>query len=371
MGIIIRLAFRMGYHRDPSNLAGISPFEGEMRRRVWLNLFQVDALMSFGLGFPSMIPTEFCDSEVPKNLEYSDLHVDMTELPPSRPLTEQTPVLYTIVKAGVMGVFKKIVAHIQSLSVPAYDWTMALNAEMKQAYSTIPELFKRRDVSRSFIDNSLLIHQRCTIEILYLKGLIVLHRRYVSGELQNPKFEQSRRTCVEAALDILARQADLYKACDIGGRLYEDRWMFLSIPAHDFLLAAMVVCLDLSVRMRSQKGGMADGQDSQQTSSREYLALQTSQRIWAVKSATSTEADIAALALNLMIEKVAETDAHLSLMNDISLTDMGQFLTRSCPMSQWIDGSESIDWVSSQDLLTKKPLSNQTRRGYWTNISIT
>ncbi|KAG8412126.1 hypothetical protein J3458_014320 [Metarhizium acridum] len=35
MGIILRLAQRMGYHRDPSHFPGITPFQGEMRRRVW------------------------------------------------------------------------------------------------------------------------------------------------------------------------------------------------------------------------------------------------------------------------------------------------------------------------------------------------
>ncbi len=62
----------MGYHRDPSNLSGISPFDGEMRRRVWLNIVQVEALMSYEMGFPSMIPSEFCDTKVPRNLENTE-----------------------------------------------------------------------------------------------------------------------------------------------------------------------------------------------------------------------------------------------------------------------------------------------------------
>jgi hypothetical protein len=351
MGTIIRLAFRMGYHRDPSNLAGISPFDGEMRRRVWLNIFQVDALVSFQMGFPSMIPTEFCDTEVPRNLEHSDLYVGMTALPPSRPLSEDTPVLYTIVKAGVMGVFKKIVAHTQSLSVPAYDKTIALDTEMNQIYSAVPEPLKRRDVNRSFIDHACLICQRCTIEVLYLKGLIVLHRRYITYELQSPKFEPSRRACVVAALDILARQADLHKACEPGGRLYEDRWMVFTLPAHDFLLAAMVVCLDLSVRMRSRMGASNEGNDYQQLAGREYRALQTSQRIWATNSAASPEAHIAALSIDLMIKKVAENDIGLFLVHDVSsgVTDpvVDSELPYAGAMSQMIDGSEIIDWVSS------------------------
>src|SRR6478736_10029035 len=32
-GVCIRLMLKMGLHRDPSKLANISPYEGEMRRR--------------------------------------------------------------------------------------------------------------------------------------------------------------------------------------------------------------------------------------------------------------------------------------------------------------------------------------------------
>ncbi|KEY74812.1 hypothetical protein S7711_06499 [Stachybotrys chartarum IBT 7711] len=345
MGTIIRLAFRMGYNRDPSHLAGISPFDGEMRRRVWLNIFQIDALMSFQMGFPSMIPSEFCDAEVPRNLEYSDLYVDMPKLPPSRPLADNTPMLYTIVKASIMTIFKKIVAHTQGLSPESYERTMALDAEMKQAYDTVPALMKRRDVNRSFLDHASLIWQRCTVEVLYLKGLIVLHRRYIKYEVQSSAYEQSRRTCVEAALDILSRQADLHKACEPGGRLYEDRWMIYAIPAHDFLLAAMVLCLDLSVRMRSrlESNGVLG-----QVDDREYQALQTSQRIWAVNSVASPDAHIAALALELMISKVAEKHSPIVSGNDMigdSHMAAGLELPYAGPMSQMIDASGDIDWA--------------------------
>ncbi|KAI0853649.1 hypothetical protein F5Y00DRAFT_250813 [Daldinia vernicosa] len=349
MGTIIRLAFRMGYHRDPNNLTGISAFDGEMRRRVWVNIFQIDALVSFQMGFPSMIPNEFCDTEVPRNLEYSDLHVDMTVLPPSRPLSENTHILYTIVKASVMGVFKKIVANTQSILVPAYDETIRLDAEMNQVYSMVPELLKRRDVNRSFIDHPCLIWQRCTIEMLYLKGLIVLHRRYISYELRSPRFEQSRHACVEAALDIVSRQIDIHQACEPGGRLYGDRWMFCSLSVHDLLLASMVLCLDLSVRMRSRSGVLTERRDTQQLASREYRALQESQRIWADSKAASPDAQTAALALDLMIKKVAQNDVGLSLAEEtissgVTNPIIDSELPYAATMSQMIDGSESIDW---------------------------
>ena len=35
LGMVIRLAMRMGYHRDASHFPRFSAFEAEMRRRVW------------------------------------------------------------------------------------------------------------------------------------------------------------------------------------------------------------------------------------------------------------------------------------------------------------------------------------------------
>jgi hypothetical protein len=351
MGVILRLAFRMGYHRDPSTLPGTTtPFESEMRRRVWLHVFQLDALLSFQIGLPSMIPADCCDTQVPRNLYDADLHVEMTALPPSRPCTEYTPVLYCISKAGVMKIFKGIVAHTISLATPSYSRTLTLDAEMRGAYTLVPEFLKRRDISQSLMDSSEVILNRCTIELLYLKGIVVLHRRYIRYEHQDTKFETSRRFCVEAALEILARQADLHQAFQPGGRLQEDQWMLPSLTVYDFLLAAMVICLDLSVRLESHTTTFLDERADQGFVSRELLALKDSQRIWATNSHLSPESRIASLALDLMARKVTERQAAFAC-NDAASLDLasavGLELPYMEPMSEMIDGSETLDWVST------------------------
>ncbi|KAL6857356.1 hypothetical protein J3F83DRAFT_751376 [Trichoderma novae-zelandiae] len=373
MGTLIRLAFRIGYHRDPDKLPGISVFDGEMRRRVWHNIFQVDALMSFQIGFPSMIPTEFCDTKVPRNLQFSDLEIGMTSLPAGRPLFENTPIRYPIAKSGIMAVFKKIVAHSQSLSLPTYDNTIMLDGEMRETYNMLPEILKGRDVIRSFMDPSSLIFERCTLEMLYLKGLIVLHRRYINYDVDSRRFEHSRRTCAEAALDVLARQADLHQAAQPGGRLYDDRWMVSSLTMHDFLLAAMVICLELSVRLRRPSSILSPGKDHDVLTRREYRALQTSQSIWASNSTVSPEARLAASALGLMIQKVAEKDASLVSQSvsqfdlpveNPSLAVSADDLPYAGPMSQMIDSIEGLDWGLLDQYLQNQPMDGIRMEGF-------
>lgn len=352
MGTLIRLAFRMGYHHDPDNLHGISVFDGEMRRRVWQNVVQVDALMSFQMGLPSMIPTEYCDTKVPINLQFSDLYLGMTSLPRGRPLYENTPIRYPIAKAGIMTVFKKIVAHSLCGSLPIYDSTIVLDNEMREAYSILPDVLKARDVGRSLMDPSSLIFERCTLEMLKLKGLIVLHRRFITSEVHSRRVERSSRVCAEAALDILARQADIHQASQPGGRLYDDRWMMSSLTMLDFLLAAMVLCLHLSVRLRRTSRYFPMGKKDEGLAEREYRALKTSQQIWASNESTSSEARTAALALDLMVRKVAEQDAGRIRLNEspaiesISSIPPEDLFPFAGTMSQMIDGTEGLDWVS-------------------------
>jgi hypothetical protein len=48
-GVVIRLAMRMGYHRDPMAYPELSALQGEMRRRIWTAMINLDALMSVSL----------------------------------------------------------------------------------------------------------------------------------------------------------------------------------------------------------------------------------------------------------------------------------------------------------------------------------
>ncbi|TLD15492.1 uncharacterized protein PgNI_01489 [Pyricularia grisea] len=77
-GVVIRIAQKMGIHRDGTML-GLPPFETEMRRRLWFQILSMEfktALMS-GLGH-SLLPRAW-DTQEPKNVNDADLHPSATE----------------------------------------------------------------------------------------------------------------------------------------------------------------------------------------------------------------------------------------------------------------------------------------------------
>ncbi|KAJ4078992.1 hypothetical protein NW760_015003 [Fusarium oxysporum] len=76
-GICVRIAQKMGLHRDGESL-GLPPFETEMRRRLWWRIYMLDARcgLKSGLG-PSMMPSAG-DSKMPTNLNDSEMHPNST-----------------------------------------------------------------------------------------------------------------------------------------------------------------------------------------------------------------------------------------------------------------------------------------------------
>jgi hypothetical protein len=98
LGLIVRTAIRMGYHRDPSRFPNISPFEGEMRRRVWLIIIHLDAKAATEMGLPRMIQKDQYDTKEPRNLLDKDFGENSLQIPPSRDDSRPTIMLYILTR---------------------------------------------------------------------------------------------------------------------------------------------------------------------------------------------------------------------------------------------------------------------------------
>ena len=239
--ILIRLAYRMAYHRDPDNFSHYSVFEGEMRRRVWTMCRQFDLMTSFQLGLPNNIPPDSWDTKPPRNLLDADFDEDSTQLPPSRPENEPTQILYFIVKSRLMTNFGRICNHALSFRNSSQEEILDLDHNIRGTFTTVPSVLRVRPMSKSFADPPYLLMVRLNCEFLYQKSLLVLHRKYMTQG-----FDYSTKACIAAAMAITSCFADIHKEFQVGGQLYNDRWMLSSFTMNDFLLATMVLCLSIS-----------------------------------------------------------------------------------------------------------------------------
>lgn len=138
----VRHTYQLGYHRDPDAFGKFTVFEGELRRRFWACCKQVYTIVSFQLGTPSNISLDDCDARSPLNLLDTDIDFDTQVLLCPLPDEEPTAILWFITKDRLMPVFSKICKAAWSLRRRTEAEVMDLVAEVKQAYSSIPDLLR-------------------------------------------------------------------------------------------------------------------------------------------------------------------------------------------------------------------------------------
>ena len=301
IGVSARLAMKMGYHRDPSNLANISPFEGEMRRRTFFIIEAFDLLLSFQAGLPAMFHEDECDTEPPRNLFDTDFDDNCKALPPSRPPTDSTPMLYYRHKSRLARIFRRIYQHALSLKTSSYEDTMKLDAELEEAHKDVPPSLQMKPLALSFTDQPYMILNRLYSDLVYLKSVCVLHRKYISQNRSDPSFAYSRRACGDAGLQILKYQVELHEACQPGELFHDHKWMLSSLSCHDFLLAAMTICLDL---YESHKQPAISSPEDLEAQVNKYDALKHSHGIWTSRRAFSRDARRASSVLDIILHKV-------------------------------------------------------------------
>ncbi|KAL4883726.1 fungal-specific transcription factor domain-containing protein [Aspergillus karnatakaensis] len=303
-GVIVRLAMRMGYHRDSKAFPNITPFQGEMRRRVWSFVRQADLLFSCQVGLPSMIRTTDSDTELPRNLYDDDFDENCKELPPSRPPSEPTPLSYLITKARLSYVLGQAIEQTSSFQNSSYDKVMEMDAELRRVRDMIPEHLLVRPIEESPLDPLVLIMSRFSVMSVYHRAQCILHRKYLIRARDNPRFTPSRRTCIDSAMELLRFQTMLHAETTGTGRLRSRQNRVTSLSSSDFLLAATILCLDLyhgyqlSNASRSSSDTYTWGRERRDEM---LAAVQRSKEIWDELRDETMEAWKAGGALGVML----------------------------------------------------------------------
>ncbi|CAK7211649.1 hypothetical protein SCUCBS95973_001186 [Sporothrix curviconia] len=89
-GMVLRLAQSIGLHRDGANF-GLSPFECEMRRRIWGHMIKQDDRSAEDHGIDVGVPDTGADIQEALNINDSDMYPEIKELPkPQMHWTEMT-----------------------------------------------------------------------------------------------------------------------------------------------------------------------------------------------------------------------------------------------------------------------------------------
>ncbi|PYI20274.1 hypothetical protein BO99DRAFT_112686 [Aspergillus violaceofuscus CBS 115571] len=250
LGLATRLAIHSGYHRDPKHYRGISPFDGEMRRRVWMYLCLLDHYISCQDGLPPTTAQTQSDTLEPRNLTDDDLDPAATSLPASRPPTEKTLILFPVALNRVMFAGADIARKVCSVKGVPYQEVLELDAKLRELHATIPLPLRFRPPGESIADPPTTIMDRYNIDLMYQKARSDLHRRYLTQHRLNPRYAYSRRECLDAARRVLQHQSDIFNESSPGGQLNYASFFFSSCVIMHFRTAAMIVSLEISCQSR-------------------------------------------------------------------------------------------------------------------------
>ena len=307
--VIVRLAMRSGYHKDPSHYPQMTIFESEMRRRVWALLMQLDLVFSSSLGLPRLIDDRQTDTAPPLNLMDEDLDPDMTEPPRSRPESEQTWIGYMNHKTKMLTILGKIVDRTTSMRDLSYSEVLELEKDIQMAGATKPTWLELPNDGLATLPISALT-RLLALDLIGQRARMILHRKFLIAALSNPSYSYSRQCCLTAATRALQYQKELFELSRAPDGLISSSWRFFSLMTNDFLLAAMIVCLDLDqALLRRGMEYATDGGNvrERQDRSKRFELLENSYRIWRDSMSHSSEASKAAEVLRIMLDRVKQT----------------------------------------------------------------
>lgn len=104
-GLVIRMAQALGVHRD-GQVFGLSPFETEMRRRLWWQISNLDMRASEDHGSDPSIVEQTFDTKFPLNINDDDIWPDMTEPPEEK--EGRTEMLFDLIRFTVSTTVRRL-----------------------------------------------------------------------------------------------------------------------------------------------------------------------------------------------------------------------------------------------------------------------
>lgn len=128
VGLLYRLATKLGLHRDPMSL-GLPPFMAEMRRRLWWQICILDVRIAEDNDTDPLICEHNFDTKYPTNVNDGDLDVNMTE--PCRDNHNRTEMLFCLTRFDISYTARKLVFSQQFSSNNGYpSLTLAEKTDM-------------------------------------------------------------------------------------------------------------------------------------------------------------------------------------------------------------------------------------------------
>lgn len=105
-GLLIRISQMIGIHREGTHFSNLSPFDIEMRRRLWWAICVLDLRAAEDQGTDLTIAERTYDTQFPMNINDSDITPEMKHFPPAR--TGTTDMTFSLLRYEILSLARKL-----------------------------------------------------------------------------------------------------------------------------------------------------------------------------------------------------------------------------------------------------------------------
>ncbi|KFX99272.1 hypothetical protein V490_01858 [Pseudogymnoascus sp. VKM F-3557] len=248
---LVRSAINMGLHRDPREFPKISSFEGEIRRRIWMTIVELDMQISYTSGGRPMVRDGDFSTSLASKFEDDEIFEGLTDLPLFPVTTTKDPLGLDIDRHfyAILG------SHIEH-RLKAFDFAnkahrfvtsgeaLEQGRQLEAIRDSLRDKLKNFTISRigslklreGDILNSILVY------VYTLRPLLSIYRQHCFHGPENSAIRIMEETCVESSMDILSF-LDLLRSTQYGVDHRSSSFnVFHALCKADIMQAALTIC---------------------------------------------------------------------------------------------------------------------------------
>lgn len=222
VGSLMRMAMQMGLHQDPSNLGNMSPWQTEIRRRLWCTVLEMNIQAALDSGMIPMINESDYNTLPPSIIGDTELDAALNEncTNATSPRTQKS-LQYLLASSFALRL--RAARVINSLQEePSYDEVLKLGNELASTCRAAS-----RETAHSVSEDHPALGSQFAFSFcchLLNRFLLCLHFKYAIQATQNPIYAHSHKVCLDVALDLVSLlDDDLYgRVLVSGGGMFRD-----------------------------------------------------------------------------------------------------------------------------------------------------
>lgn len=242
LGFIVRMAMTMGLHRDPDEFPQLQlrPFYAELRRRLWYTIMDMDLHVALACNLPCAVREGEFTCRPPRNLDDLDIHPDMRQLPPSKPIDEPTSTQLQAYASRTLHHRIRVASIINRLdTLRDFNEVLDCGAQLERLLDDVNHLFPRAR-------NTALLNPAAKFKEWRMRALLDMHVRRPLLALYRP-FALSTVDCpasitssyLKSSMVMLTYMDELDPSM-VG--FTDVSAMYHVVMKHDILQAAFSVC---------------------------------------------------------------------------------------------------------------------------------